>query len=188
MNKDTPKYSGEIITIHKIANTNQRYEASVGAATRILWINGDVDPWHKQSNYEVPPGREQPVLRMVRGARHCAWMSRPGTTDQLSVREARREIWEQLDQWLAPTPPPSADPTDAKRHRGKVLIVAAVIVLFLACCLGQKKMTPVRAILCPCCTCGCCRKPLEQPHSKALYDSLNAGPTDSSHYDQRASW
>ncbi len=180
-------------TVAKIAETNEYYQAKIAQATKILWVNGDVDPWHKQSNYKVSPGREQPVLPLVRGARHCAWMSVAKTTDQLAVKEARREIWETVDRWLAKPPSP---PAKRKLFLGFLtlaavlwLLAAAIISAGCCCCLMQKRMTQIRSLLCPCCSCRCCSKPLQQPWQRGragLDDPLNAGPTDVD--SLRASW
>ena len=87
-------------TAARIAATNAKFDARVANATRILWVNGDVDPWRAASNLESP-GDEQPVIFPVRGAHHCAWMAAAADTDQQSVKDARAEIFAQLDAWLA---------------------------------------------------------------------------------------
>ena len=182
-------------TIARIAETNEYYQGKIAQATKIVWVNGDVDPWHKQSNYKVSPGHEQPVLPLVRGARHCAWMSVEKSTDQLAVKEARREIWETVDRWLAKPQPPSP-PARRKLLLGFLtlkellsLLAVALICAGCCCCLMQKRMTPIRNLLCPCCSCRYCSEPLEQPWQRGragLEDPLNAGPTDVD--SLKASW
>ena len=82
----------------RVAALDAEHGASVAAATRIIWVNGDVDPWHGQSNLESP-GEEQPVVWPVKGARHCAWMSPERDTDQQSLKDARAAIFAQLEAW-----------------------------------------------------------------------------------------
>ena len=89
-----------------IAQTNSYYVDLVAKATKIIWVNGDVDPWHRQSNYQEPPGKEQTVLPIVKGAHHCAWMSPATAGEQASLVQARKEIWAQLDAWLSPSSAP----------------------------------------------------------------------------------
>ena len=69
------------------------------AATRILYPNGDVDPWHGLSVLK-PPTPELPVL-MVEGASHHAWTHPSRATDQPSVVAARAAIRKQVAAWLA---------------------------------------------------------------------------------------
>ena len=69
------------------------------AATRILYPNGDVDPWHGLSVLK-PPTPELPVL-MVAGASHHAWTHPSRSTDQPSVVAARATIRKQVAAWLA---------------------------------------------------------------------------------------
>jgi len=88
-------------TLQGINQSNMYYGAKIAAATRILWVNGDVDPWHGLSHLS-PPGQEQPVLWPVTGASHCAWMQAYSQNDQDSVKQARTTIYDQVSRWLAP--------------------------------------------------------------------------------------
>lgn len=83
-----------------VNNSNSFYGSAIAAATRIIWPNGDVDPWHGLSHL-TSPGVDQPVIFPVRGAHHCAWMSSARETDQASVKEARSQIFSQLQHWLS---------------------------------------------------------------------------------------
>jgi len=78
--------------------TNADYGADHPNATRILYPNGDVDPWHGLSKLKPSPGL--PVL-MVSGASHHAWTHPSEPTDQKSVVEARAAIRKQVSEWLA---------------------------------------------------------------------------------------
>jgi hypothetical protein len=69
--------------------------------SRIMWVNGDVDPWHSLSVLETPADeKEQPTL-MVSGASHHAWTHPSASTDQASVVAARQAIRTQVTAWLA---------------------------------------------------------------------------------------
>jgi len=81
-----------------IEKTNQFYGGLDPNATRIMWPNGDVDPWHALSILESP-GPEMPTL-MVSGASHHAWTHPSAPTDQPSVVKARQTIRTQVAEWL----------------------------------------------------------------------------------------
>ena len=67
-------------------------------ASRILYVNGDVDPWSGLSILASPsPGL--PTLQ-VPGASHHAWTHPSAPTDQTSVIMARTLIRKQVTQWL----------------------------------------------------------------------------------------
>jgi hypothetical protein len=86
-------------TVKRIDDTFQYYANKVAAATRIIWVNGNVDPWHGRSHMS-PPGPEQTVIFPVEGAAHCAWMRAHDAGDQGSLVVAREEIFQQLDVWM----------------------------------------------------------------------------------------
>jgi len=68
-------------------------------ATRIFYVNGNVDPWSGLSIL-TSPAPTLPTL-MVEGASHHAWTHPAKPTDQQSVIDAKRAIWEQVSKWLA---------------------------------------------------------------------------------------
>jgi len=84
-----------------IAKTTAYYSKRIAATTRIVWVNGNVDPWHGLSHMS-PPGLEQPIIWPVEGARHCAWMRAAALDDQKSLVIARRKIFSELVAWLKP--------------------------------------------------------------------------------------
>lgn len=80
-----------------IAATNKWYGADHPNATRIIYPNGDVDPWHGLSKLTASPGL--PVL-MVAGASHHAWTHPSAPTDQATVIAARETLRKQVSAWL----------------------------------------------------------------------------------------
>jgi len=72
-------------------------------ASRIFYINGDVDPWHGLSIL-TSPSPELPTL-MVSGASHHAWTHPSAPTDQPTVIAARTTIRKQVAAWLATAEP-----------------------------------------------------------------------------------
>jgi hypothetical protein len=97
--KDCEKYKITVPEIEaNIKATNALYGADHPNSTRILYPNGDVDPWHGLSKLKASPGL--PVL-MVSGASHHAWTHPSAPTDQKSVVAARAAIRKQVGAWLA---------------------------------------------------------------------------------------
>jgi len=84
----------------RVAGSNARRNAKLAKASRILWVNGNVDPWSAQSHH-TSPGEDQPVIWPVEGASHCAWMSASTQGEQRSLTEARRHIYSHLSAWLS---------------------------------------------------------------------------------------
>jgi len=81
-----------------IEETNTIYGGLHPNASRILWPNGDVDPWHALAVL-TPPSVSQPTL-MVSGASHHAWTHPSASSDQPSVVKARAAIRARVAQWL----------------------------------------------------------------------------------------
>ena len=68
-------------------------------ASRIMYVNGDVDPWSGLSILKAL-SKDLPTL-IVQGASHHAWTHPTYSTDQASVVTARRMIRQQVSAWLA---------------------------------------------------------------------------------------
>eukprot|EP01139_Manchomonas_bermudensis_P010090 Amastigsp_a339948_8.p2 type:complete len:268 gc:universal Amastigsp_a339948_8:871-68(-) len=77
--------------------TNAHYGGWHPNGSRVLWVNGAIDPWHGLSVLEPLPG--QPTY-WVHGSSHHAWTFPPKTTDQASVIQARVAIAAQVQSWL----------------------------------------------------------------------------------------
>jgi serine protease 16 len=78
--------------------SNAFYGAGHPNATRILYPNGEVDPW-KSQGILVSPGPDLPVM-LVEGASHHAWTHPSLPSDQPSVVQARLDIKKQVAAWL----------------------------------------------------------------------------------------
>jgi thymus-specific serine protease len=83
----------------QIAYTNQMYGGNRVQGSRIMYPNGEIDPWHALGVLESPNAQE-PVL-MVQGASHHYWTHPSLPTDSDFVKDARVAIWNQVDAWLA---------------------------------------------------------------------------------------
>lgn len=82
----------------QVAFSNAFYGGDAPAASRILYPNGDVDPWHGLGVL-TSPSPDQPVM-MVSGASHHAWTHPADTITQDSVKAAKEEIQAQVLAWL----------------------------------------------------------------------------------------
>lgn len=67
--------------------------------TRILYPNGEIDPWHALGVLS-PPNDQEPIL-WVKAASHHFWTHPSLETDDIYTREARTAIWNQVNAWLA---------------------------------------------------------------------------------------
>jgi len=89
-----------------VAATNAKYGGRAPDkalnASRIMFVNGDVDPWSSMSILKSPT-TSLPTL-MVPGASHHAWTHPSQESDQKSVKRAREVIRDQLRRWLAMSP------------------------------------------------------------------------------------
>lgn len=80
-----------------INQTNLYYGSDKPVGSRVLWVNGEVDPWHGLSVNTALPG--MPLL-YVKGASHHAWTHPLSDCSQQTVLDARQTIRNQVTQWL----------------------------------------------------------------------------------------
>ena len=81
-----------------IAASNAHYGGRAPNATRIMWPNGEVDPWSSLSVL-TQTNPAQPTL-MVAGASHHEWTHPALPTDLPSIVAARAAIRKQVAAWL----------------------------------------------------------------------------------------
>eukprot|EP00697_Spironema_sp_BW2_P009387 gnl/Spiro4/24240_TR12033_c0_g1_i2.p1 gnl/Spiro4/24240_TR12033_c0_g1~~gnl/Spiro4/24240_TR12033_c0_g1_i2.p1 ORF type:complete len:501 (+),score=149.50 gnl/Spiro4/24240_TR12033_c0_g1_i2:129-1505(+) len=77
--------------------TNAYYGGWTPSGSRLLYPNGEVDPWRSQSVAEPLPGV---ATMFVLGASHHFWTHPSLPTDQPSVVQARQQIRKTVLQWL----------------------------------------------------------------------------------------
>lgn len=82
----------------QIQSTLSRYGGNYIQSSRILFPNGQIDPWYTLGVLTAPNDKE-PVL-WVEGASHHFWTHPSLPTDSDFVKDARVTIWNQVDQWL----------------------------------------------------------------------------------------
>jgi serine protease 16 len=87
--------------LSRVGDTNTTYGGRGIQGERILFVNGQIDPWHAASVLTPPPGsREEPTL-WVPGASHHFWTHPSLPSDAPAIVQARQAIWAQVSHWLA---------------------------------------------------------------------------------------
>ncbi len=68
----------------------------------MLWVNGEVDPWHALSVLVPPHGdKENMPTIWVKGASHHFWTHPSLPTDSSEIVRARQDIRSKVGEWLA---------------------------------------------------------------------------------------
>ncbi|CAM4618422.1 unnamed protein product [Lepidochelys kempii] len=88
-----PERVGEAVTF-----TNEYYGADHPKASRILFVNGNIDPWHALSVLKNQSRSERAIL--INGTSHCANMNPSKPSDPLPLVLARERIDYQVGDWL----------------------------------------------------------------------------------------
>jgi len=85
-------------TEKRVDFSNLYYGSDQTASSRILFVNGQIDPWHALSVLQSLSAQE-PAL-WVEGASHHAWTHPPQPTDSPQIVAVRQEIMDQVNSWL----------------------------------------------------------------------------------------
>jgi thymus-specific serine protease len=78
--------------------TNSLYGGSNIQGSRIMFPNGEIDPW-RANGVMVSPNAQEPTLYVL-GASHHFWTHPAESTDSQAVKDARQAIWAQVTEWL----------------------------------------------------------------------------------------
>lgn len=79
---------------YQIQQTLSRYGGDKIASSRIIFPNGQIDPW-RANGVNDSPNDEEPVF-LVPGASHHFWTHPSLPTDSVEVNRAREKIWKQV--------------------------------------------------------------------------------------------
>jgi len=99
----------------RVAGTNV-YGGWNPEGTRVLYVNGDVDPWSTLAVTKGNPAVDDNVdfectpAFWVEGASHHFWTHEVLETDGEEVDEARTKIWSQVEEWIS-NPDMCSDPS-----------------------------------------------------------------------------
>ena len=91
---------GEEAIRTNIANANARYGGLNFKCDRVLFVNGEVDPW-RASSIQQDTGNANEPIHLSPGTSHHFWTHEPLPTDGQYVDESRTVIYTRLDEWLA---------------------------------------------------------------------------------------
>ncbi|XP_047662003.1 thymus-specific serine protease [Tachysurus fulvidraco] len=83
-----------------IAFTNQYYGGDQAQTQRVLYINGDIDPWMELSIVHNGTSVDEDRAIVIHGTAHCADMNPTRSGDKPSLRQARKEIERHVVMWL----------------------------------------------------------------------------------------
>nr|XP_006627603.1 PREDICTED: thymus-specific serine protease [Lepisosteus oculatus] len=78
--------------------TNDYYGSDHPGTHRVLYVNGDIDPWHVLSVLSNATSGERAIL--IHGTAHCADMNPPRPSDPPALMLARKEIEAHVAAWL----------------------------------------------------------------------------------------
>ncbi|XP_078517213.1 thymus-specific serine protease-like [Lissotriton helveticus] len=78
--------------------TNEYYGADHPKSSRIIFVNGNIDPWHALSVLKNQSHSELAIF--INGTAHCANMGSARPMDPPSLKKAREEIALQVAEWL----------------------------------------------------------------------------------------
>ncbi|XP_036412319.1 thymus-specific serine protease [Colossoma macropomum] len=80
--------------------TNQYYGGDQPQTHRVLYVNGDIDPWMTLSIVRNGTGEDKHRAVLIRGSAHCADMNPLRSSDRTSLKQARKEIEGCVSAWL----------------------------------------------------------------------------------------
>jgi serine protease 16 len=79
--------------------TNVLYGGLYPSTSRILFVNGDIDPWHTLSVLKDQSNKGDKAV-FIAGASHCQDMESSDPDDSVDLTQGRREIDSVLSGWL----------------------------------------------------------------------------------------
>ncbi|CEO96568.1 hypothetical protein PBRA_005177 [Plasmodiophora brassicae] len=91
---------GEQQIFDSIEFTNTLYGGFHPGVSRILFVNGDIDPWHSLSILNEQHVQRQKAV-YIRGASHCQDMKPSTPDDSSALREGRLKIGKLVGKWIA---------------------------------------------------------------------------------------
>jgi hypothetical protein len=92
------KFNSDSIA-YAVDNTNTNYGGYNYQGSRVLFVNGEIDPWHALSFYKQSPNPETNIA-FIKGTAHCADMYPTSVTDPVQLTAARQYTEAMLGTWL----------------------------------------------------------------------------------------
>jgi pimeloyl-ACP methyl ester carboxylesterase len=83
-----------------IKATNTNYGAKNIKVSKVIFVNGSIDPWHALGITTANATSSDNVVIFIDGTAHCANMYPDAPSDPPQLRAARKQILDQLTAWL----------------------------------------------------------------------------------------
>ena len=83
-----------------VAETNLRNGGFGIQASRVLYTNGEYDPWHRMAVYPPNTGGHDNVVYMIEKASHCTDFMPPSDRDSPSLKRLRTIQIDTIQRWL----------------------------------------------------------------------------------------
>lgn len=83
-----------------MAETNDRNGGFHIDNSRVLYSNGELDPWHRAAIYPPRRGGEDNVVYLIEGASHCTDFMPPSDDDSASLKKLRGIQLDTIAHWL----------------------------------------------------------------------------------------
>ncbi|KAI8613080.1 serine carboxypeptidase S28-domain-containing protein [Chytriomyces sp. MP71] len=87
--------------IADVEGTNGNYGGLNITTPRILWVNGDMDPWRWLSNYDVAPDPSTQTILLYKNATHCNDLYGRQTSNSEYQQGFFDEVFAVYDEWMA---------------------------------------------------------------------------------------
>ena len=94
-----PEYDLKLLE-RSVMDTNTNYGGYTYEGTRVVFINGEVDPWHALGFTGKPPNESTETI-FIKGTAHCSDLYPSSDRDPASLVQARERIDVLIGQWLA---------------------------------------------------------------------------------------
>ncbi|CAF0704571.1 unnamed protein product [Brachionus calyciflorus] len=82
-----------------VRDTNTNYGGYTYEGSRVVFVNGEIDPWHALGFTGQPPNSNTETI-FIKGTAHCADLYPSSQKDPASLTQARNRIDELIGQWL----------------------------------------------------------------------------------------
>lgn len=90
------KFDGDAL-VRDVERTNINYGARNPSTTNVIYVNGNIDPWHALSL--TTSSEEKPAI-LIDGTAHCANMYEPSDKDLPQLKDARLKVMKFLSDLI----------------------------------------------------------------------------------------
>jgi hypothetical protein len=80
--------------------TNANYGGKKIKVTRVIFVNGSIDPWHALGITSQNQTTDDNLVIFIDGTAHCANMYPASEKDPQELKDARAKVLQQITAWL----------------------------------------------------------------------------------------